>query len=75
MNRTEAFYRELSQVERDQLEALVDAASLSDVVEALGRIAAEKAEHIRTTWQDTYTARPWQKASDRLDRIVPHVRV
>lgn len=48
----------------NQLEALVDKFSLSDVLLMLSDIAAEKAEHIRSNWQDSTTARNWDKAAD-----------
>lgn len=46
-----------------QIESLIDANSLLDVLVALECICAEKAEHIAVNWQDAHTARPWREAS------------
>lgn len=52
-----------------QLEALVDATSLSQVVATLGEICDEKAQHIEVTWQDRPLARLWAGDGDRLKAI------
>jgi hypothetical protein len=57
----------LSREQSDALEAMIDGASLRAVVAALADIALDKAEHIRTNWQDGATAGPWTQASKRLD--------
>lgn len=49
-----------------ELERLVDATSLLDVLTGLELVCGEKAEHIRQNWQDKATARPWDKASRAL---------
>ena len=41
------------------LETLIDRTSVSAVLESLGEICSEKAEHIRENWQDTQLARDW----------------
>ncbi len=61
--------RELTDAEKVMLEQMVDSTSLAHVTETLGLIAAEKAEHIRSTWQDMTTARVWQNAGNRLDVV------
>lgn len=65
----------LTQSERDTLEALVDSASLGAVLEALVEICREKAEHIRTNWQDRETAHVWDTGAGRVARAsveIPH---
>jgi hypothetical protein len=54
---------------QDKLEALTDASSLRAVLYALSQMCAEKAEHIRHTWQDNVTAQPWSRIAQRLDRV------
>lgn len=61
--------RYLSQEQKDQLEALVDSASLSAVLVALAEVAAEKAEHLRSNWQDAVSARTWDAASRKVDSL------
>ena len=53
----------------DKLEAMVDANSLSAVLEALATVCDEKANHIRENWQDGITARPWENAGARLAKL------
>jgi hypothetical protein len=46
----------------DELEALIDATSLQHVLTGLELICYEKAEHIRSKWQDFPLARIWARA-------------
>jgi hypothetical protein len=48
------------------LERLIDATDLAAVVFALDVIAGAKADHIATSWQDTTTAKTWDKAAREL---------
>jgi hypothetical protein len=48
------------------LERLIDATNLAAVVFALDVIAGAKADHIATNWQDTTTAKVWNKAAHEL---------
>lgn len=53
----------------DALEPLVDAADVSSVLLALGRVCNEKAEHLRINWQDNISANAWDRLAARIDRI------
>lgn len=50
-----------------ELEGLVDASSLAEVLQTLASIARDKAEHIRTNWQDRQTAALWDRSAKRID--------
>jgi hypothetical protein len=63
--------RDLTPLERAGLEQLIDICGLSSVVMALSDICDEKAEHIRSNWQDKPLARQWAKACGRLGTVVP----
>lgn len=52
---------------RTELEMMIDKNGLSDVLDAISVICAEKAEHLRTNWQDKNAARDWTKASNLVD--------
>lgn len=54
---------------KQQLEALVDRMSLSVVLEALAEICHEKAEHLRSEWQDSMTASWWDDKGNRIERV------
>ena len=59
----------------DQLEPLIDRASLATVLEALSQVCWEKADHLQSNWQDPVAAKTWRKASNAIDRIIPKVSV
>ena len=52
---------------RETLEGMVDAATLAVVLQELGEVCAEKAEHLRENWQDSESARSWQRAGGKVD--------
>jgi hypothetical protein len=48
----------------ETLEALIDKHGLLHVVTALDLICTEKADHIRTNWQDRALAKDWDRAAN-----------
>lgn len=60
----------LIQSQVNDLETLVDATSLADVLEALAEIANGKAEHLRANWQDTQGASLWERAARRINHAL-----
>ena len=54
----------------DNLEALVDKADLSTVLETLVDICNGKAEHLRTNWQDENEAKAWDKDAATIDKVL-----
>ena len=53
---------------QDTLEQFVDQFSMSTVISMLSDIANEKAEHVRSNWQDESLARQWERLAKVLDR-------
>lgn len=53
---------ELNQEQFEALEILINKTSLAEVLEAIGDICGEKANHIRENWQDEPMAKAWEKA-------------
>lgn len=53
----------------EALEELVDASDLSTVILSLARMCNEKAEHLRCNWQDEITAKVWDRAARKLDKL------
>jgi hypothetical protein len=51
-----------------ELEALVDKHGLTHIVSTLSAICGEKADHIRTNWQDRTTAKAWDADARMLDK-------
>jgi hypothetical protein len=54
--------RDLTQVERDTLEAIIDCTSVKAMLEAISDICGAKEEHLISNWQDEKTARIWAEA-------------
>jgi hypothetical protein len=53
-----------------QLEQVLDKMpSLASVVRALVAVCRDKADHLRTNWQDEGTARTWEKDADKLQAV------
>lgn len=61
-------------IESEQLEAMIDRSSLKDVLEMLAEICGEKAEHIRSNWQDEPMARFWEADARKVARVAEKVR-
>jgi hypothetical protein len=58
-----------------ELEAMVDAAGLRNVLYALEHICHEKGAHIAVNWQDIGTAKAWTKEALRLQKAADRVDV
>jgi N-methylhydantoinase B/oxoprolinase/acetone carboxylase alpha subunit len=54
---------------RDTLEDLVDRYSLDEVIEILSEVCMDKAEHLRSNWDDPVSARWWQDNSVYLTNV------
>jgi len=69
--------RELTRVESDTLEALIDLTSVKAVLEAISDICGAKEEHINiiSNWQDEKTARVWAEACGYVGCTSVDVRV
>lgn len=52
-----------------ELEFLVDRHGLAFVVEQLARIASDKADHIRSSYDDEPLAKSWEQDANELGRI------
>ena len=56
-----------------RLEAMVDRDGLDGVLDALAGICGEKAEHLRTNWQDKGAARTWDRWGARIAKLAARV--
>jgi hypothetical protein len=48
---------------KQAIEQYIDKAGVSQVLELVGEICSEKAQHISETWQDESLAKAWDKAA------------
>lgn len=55
------------------LEAMIDRHGLYTIVSMLSDICSDKAQHIRTNWQDDSTATQWEKAMAIVDRAAGRI--
>ena len=62
------------QAAQDAIEAIFDRYQWSAVIEMLANICNEKAEHLRTNWQDKHTARRYETAARAFQRIADPLR-
>jgi hypothetical protein len=58
----------LGNSETDELEAMVDRASVSAILEALAQICRLKAVHLRDNWQDDKAARIWLRGAVAIEK-------
>ena len=49
-----------------QLENILDSAGLSKLLERLAIVCHEKADHLRTNWQDYEAALNWEAAGSKI---------
>jgi hypothetical protein len=59
----------MNQEDCDELESLVDKNGLSGTLQALAQICSEKADHIRSSYDDDETADLWEEVADDLNDI------
>lgn len=62
--------RPLTDDSRAALEALVDSHGLAEVLNGLAQVCSEKADRLRSNWQDNAGARLWEKAATRISYTV-----
>jgi len=62
------FDTNISEREIDSLEIMMDKHGLDTVMLALSHICSEKADHVRSNWQDENLAKAWDKNAERMCR-------
>lgn len=65
----------LNEKRKENLESMIDGSSVSEVLDLLGTICAEKAQHIRENWQDEPMAQRWERAGWQCDRLSDSTRL
>jgi hypothetical protein len=56
-------------INSEELETMLDQSSLGDILAALAEIANEKADHLRSNWQDDVAAKSWERDAAKLDKL------
>lgn len=63
----------ITQVDKDNLEQLIDQVGLPAVLTAIGEICSEKADHLRTNWQDVNMAREWDRSARKINSVAAFI--
>jgi len=58
----------MTRQEKELLESLIDRYNMAEVLNALSEIAYEKADHVRTNWNDEPLARAWEASALAIDK-------
>ena len=56
------------------IEDAIDSRGLRGVLDIISQICYEKADHLRSNWQDEVTAREWDDMGKQVDRFADFVR-
>jgi hypothetical protein len=54
---------------QNEIEKLIDASTVQEIVEAISIVCGEKSSHIESAWQDTRLAKAWRHDAVVLDNI------
>lgn len=61
------------ELDMEALEAMVDRHGLTQVLIMLHHICGEKAEHLRSNWQDDASAKYWEQDARRIEKAAVSV--
>jgi hypothetical protein len=53
------------------LEQIIDASSIERLLELIADVCHEKAEHLRSAWQDANAAKSWERDAAKLLKLAP----
>ena len=53
----------------EQIESIIDAGSVADLLHAISHVMRDKSEHIQTNWQDATLARAWDMSASDVDKL------
>ena len=51
------------------VEEMIDAAGISNVIDAVAQVCFAKAEHLKGNWQDPDGSRAWRVVAKRVDTL------
>lgn len=57
----------------EQLEAIIDKASIHFTLCAIAQVCYGKSDHVATNWQDAKLAKQWDKLGEALDELAESV--
>lgn len=57
----------------EQLERIIDAITLPQVLDLISNICYEKAQHLAENWQDNRSAKLWEKNGNLISKTSPKI--
>lgn len=54
---------------QSKMESLLDAYGLTEMINALITVCYDKADHVRTNWQDENMGKAWDYTARQLDKV------
>lgn len=61
--------KSLSSSDKQELESILDRSSPQAMMNALAEVCFEKADHVRSNWQDESLAKVWERCGSMIDRV------
>jgi hypothetical protein len=58
----------------DEIEQMVDKVGLSKFLFLLAEVCNDKAEHLRTNWQDRNLAKEWDADAKQIEKLAAKIR-
>ena len=59
----------------EQIEKLIDERNVSQMLIVMAQVCNEKADHLRSNWQDEQAARTWERTAKKLDTLADKTEV
>jgi hypothetical protein len=67
-------YANKTAAQREAIEKLIDEMGLHNFLSETAIVCCEKAEHIRSNWQDKSLAKAWERFGTRIGRLYDAAR-
>jgi hypothetical protein len=61
--------------DQDVIEQMIDRLGTRGVLEIIASIAHDKADHLRSNWQDEGAARQWERDARTIEKTIPRLVV
>lgn len=55
--------------QQDQIEGIIDNTDIEALLNGIADICYGKGEHLRSNWQDEYSAKKWEMAAKQVEKV------
>ena len=56
------------------IEQMIDESGMENFLDAVETVCYDKADHLRTNWQDEYAAKQWEKTASKIETVICYLR-